>query len=250
MKKKLILLISALLLLATVICLSACAQWEPPYSSLDKSGYKVSIRFDAGEAKVKGKNEITVVEAFDLSTADDAADGKKAIKILDPEDERRGLGLISLDYANHFLAGWYTQRTEIVNEDGTVSYEYANKWDFEKDKVSKDLTLTAKWEPYLSFVEVEGALWIGGCDLLDTAVVDIPREYNGRSVVGILPFAFADRKKIEEVYIPSTMTEIREGAFFGCTALKKIYCEAEIKPSGWSDSIENSGAEFIFGYKK
>ena len=162
MKKKLILLISALLLLATVICLSACAQWEPPYSSLDKSGYKVSIRFDAGEAKVKGKNEITVVEAFDLSTADDAADGKKAIKILDPEDERRGLGLISLDYANHFLAGWYTQRTEIVNEDGTVSYEYANKWDFEKDKLILDptkeyssdapvMTLYAAWIPNFTY---------------------------------------------------------------------------------------------------
>ncbi len=129
-------------------------------------------------------------------------------------------------------------------------YKGDKKWDFEKDTVSENITLTAKWEPYISFVEVEGALWIGGCDLLDTAVVDIPREYNGRSVVGILPFAFADRKKIEAVYIPSTVTEIREGAFFGCTALKKIYCEAEIKPSGWSDSIENSGAEFIFGYKK
>ena len=158
---------------------------------------------------------------------------------IEPQEIEIG-GLISeptvkLSRAGYHFKGWY---------DGD------RKWDFEKDKVSKDLTLTAKWEPYLSFVEVEGALWIGGCDLLDTAVVDIPREYNGRSVVGILPFAFADRKKIEAVYIPSTVTEIREGTFFGCTALKKIYCEAETKPSGWSDSIENSGAEFIFGYKK
>ncbi|MBQ8415623.1 MAG: hypothetical protein IJX13_01785 [Clostridia bacterium] len=162
MKKKLILLISALLLLATVICLSACAQWEPPYSSLNKDGYTVSIRFDAGEAKVKGKNEVTVVEVFDLSAAEDTADGKKAIKILAPEDERRDRGLISLDYANHFLAGWYTQRTEIVGEDGTVSYEYANKWDFESDQLIVDptkqyssddpvMTLYAAWIPNFTY---------------------------------------------------------------------------------------------------
>ena len=149
----------------------------------------------------------------------------KGMKVTEPS--------INKQRAGYNFLGWYSGN---------------KKWDFEKDTVSENITLTAKWELYLSFVEVEGEFWVGGCDLINTSVVEIPKEYNGKTVVGILSFAFADRKKITSVYIPDTVKEIQEGAFFGCTALEKIYCQATSLPERWSESIENNGAEFVFGY--
>ena len=138
MKKKLIFLISALLLLTATICLSACSQWEAPYPSLDEDGYTVSIRFDAGDGKMKGKNDVSVVEVFSLSGADTSPDGQKVIKILDPEDSRRGDGVIRVEHANHFLIGWYTERHEVTNEKGEKVYEYSGKWDFSTDTLKLD----------------------------------------------------------------------------------------------------------------
>lgn len=134
----------------------------------------------------------------------------------------------------HFL-GWYNGQRE---------------WNFKKDTVSQDITLAAKWDMYLSFVEKDGELFVAGCDLLNTTEVEIPETYNGKNIVGILPHAFADHKKIKTVYIPSTVKVIGEGAFFGCAALETVYCTAQTKPDGWDDNIMNTGAQLVFGYNK
>ncbi len=135
------------------------------------------------------------------------------------------------------------------------------KWDFTRDTFDKNITLSAKWESYLSYVAVseiesptvkalfkgyEDGVVVTGCDRLGTVSVRVPSIYNGKAVVGIAPYAFADNKRIETVYVPKTIEVIGEGAFFGCTALKKISAEAEKAPTGWSESIVNTQATIEF----
>lgn len=144
------------------------------------------------------------------------------------------------------------------------------KWDFEKDTVTKDMTLTAKWEAYLSYAEAKdtsGGLWVVGCDFKTTEIV-IPSEHNGRKVTGIY-WAFAGRTKIKSIEIPDTVTYISSkafnkceslesitipkgvatigpGAFSLCDSLKEICCEAEEKPQGWHESFNMTEAQVSF----
>lgn len=71
------------------------------------------------------------------------------------------------------------------------------------------------------------------CDKLK--VVEIPS-----SVTRIGDFAFSYCESLESIEIPSSVTSIGEGAFSGCTSLT-IYCEAESKPSGWSNNWNDKG---------
>ena len=150
----------------------------------------------------------------------------------------------------HFL-GWFNDN---------------KKWDFEKDTVTKDLTLVGKWESYLSYVavsEIESAsikalfseehfdgIIVTGCDTIKTENVKIPESYNGKRVVGIAPYAFADNKKIKTVIIPKAIDVIGEGAFFGCVSLEGIFAEGEEAPTGWNSNIINTQVKIEFGYNK
>ena len=152
-------------------------------------------------------------------------------------------------------------------------YDGAKKWDFSKDKVTKDITLKAKWESYLSYMESPSGdgLWVAGCDF-NTAEVVIPSEYNGRKITGI-HWAFAERNKIksieipstityisanafnrctllEDIIIPSSVTVIERGAFSACDNLKTISCLAAEKPEGWDEQFNKTEAQVIFGYKQ
>jgi len=177
MKRKWIVtvLLAALLLAVGLLC--GCSQWETPYSSLDKDGHTVSVRFDANGGVFAGTKDVFVVDVFNPENGKTGADGMKEIALIAPDDERRGDGAFEVSRTKCFLAGWYTQRIPRVNEAGepldeygvptAVSgrpqgYEYAGKWDFSTDRVKVDpngsytaeenvLTLYAAWVPYFSF---------------------------------------------------------------------------------------------------
>lgn len=128
-------------------------------------------------------------------------------------------------------------------------YNGQKKWDFEKDRVTENITLTAKWEMYLSFIPAEdgsNGLWVVGC-VFDIENAVIPKEYSTKSVTGI-HLGFADRKKLKTVTVPSTVTYVSQGAFDGCDSLTTIYCEAEQKPQGWEVSLDNINV--VWGHKK
>ena len=88
-------------------------------------------------------------------------------------------------------------------------------------------------EYYLGYIEaeypVEGGTiyydiltnYIVGCDS-SMKVVDIPAEINGSEVNGIRKYAFDLQWNIESVYIPATVKNVGEYAFFGCRSLKSI----------------------------
>lgn len=143
-------------------------------------------------------------------------------------------------------------------------------WNFETDKVGKDMTLTAKWKWHLAFAEAgdgSDGVWVTGCDY-DVENVVIPKEYNGRKVTGI-EWGFTARTKLKSVVIPDTVTYISSNsfnrcdslttvtipksvesigvnAFSKCENLKTIYCEAKKKPIRWHQDFNTTNAEVIF----
>ncbi len=152
--------------------------WNTPYEGLDEKGYTVSVRFDACGGSFAGSpNEVFVVDVFDPSNFKTDADGKVQIPLIAPDDPIRKDSAFPVSNTDHFLAGWYTERTPRVDANGqpldeygqltSVSgreqgYVYSGKWDFATDRLTVDpaavtgsaenqVTLYAAWIPYYRF---------------------------------------------------------------------------------------------------
>ncbi len=70
----------------------------------------------------------------------------------------------------------------------------------------------------------------------------------GNNVTSIGDLVFANCGSLTNVVIPNSVTSIGEYAFSGCNSLT-IHCEAESKPSGWSDIWNSSNRPVVWGYK-
>ncbi len=206
-----------LLLLGTVIFIASCS--SSLYEQRGEEGYTVGIRFDAGGGRLKGREGVSIVELFNPQNGDDGENGMKEIKLLDPNDPRRGDGLLKPDCTNHFLAGWYKERHEVSNPDGTVSYTYSGKWNFETDTLSVDpdkeydpeepvMTLYAAWIPYFNYefysVDENGKATAIGNDLLINLTLPEWDEKTGR--MNYNSFAKPDGMTFEAAYLDAALT--------------------------------------------
>lgn len=55
---------------------------------------------------------------------------------------------------------------------------------------------------------------------------------------------------ITSITIPNSVTSIGNNAFYNCSSLKTINCEAESQPSGWDSGWkEYCYATVVWGYK-
>ena len=178
MKKKISIIVGMLMLLASCVALVACSQWEAPYSALAKDeGYTVKVHFDSNGGRFAGKEGLKVVDVYSPESGADAEGGKKAITLIAPDDERKDSRAIDVSREGYFLAGWYTERSLRVDENGNAldawgeltsvsgneqAYAYSGHWDFESDKLVVDpnktyaddeyaLTLYAAWVPYFEY---------------------------------------------------------------------------------------------------
>ncbi|MBQ9785153.1 MAG: hypothetical protein IJW29_06600 [Clostridia bacterium] len=179
MNRKITMLISAVLLLVTVLCMASCSvseiekAMEEAGAGQDGAEYTVSIRFDPNGGWLKGRDGVSIIEVYNAENGD--------FKIPDPADEsKRGKdGLLRPSRTDYFLAGWYREREQIgTDENGEPIYTYSGKWDFENDEVKVDsnkayspdepvMTLYAAWIPYMTyeFYAVDDA---GNIELIDT----------------------------------------------------------------------------------
>lgn len=135
--------------------------------------------------------------------------------------------------------GWYADN------------QFNSEWRFESDKVTKDITLYAKWgtpSNLLYEFNPDGESYaVVGINTNDTDIV-IPGEYNGKpvtaisgnggggaffytpitsvfipdSILNIGSTAFAQCFSLTSVNIPDSVTEIGEGAFSACWSLEEI----------------------------
>ncbi len=176
MKKILKLVCGVCLLVAAVTVITACGKWGDTYKTLEEQGYTVSIRFDANGGVFANTNDVYVVDVFDLSTMPTDAEGNKYTYLLPPDDAKRGNPDFSVSNTDHFLAGWYQERTPRVNDAGEAldaygelvsvsgraqGYVYSKPWDFSKPLTldpngiytagENYMTLYAAWIPTFTF---------------------------------------------------------------------------------------------------
>ncbi len=171
-------LIAIAVLATAAIAATACTTWQPLAEKADEDGYTVSVMFDSNGGEITNNKGATIVDAFNISKYKVDADGMVSIKIMDLADPvRNAAGDFRATRTNYFLAGWYTERTPRVNENGEPldefgqltsesgreqGWTYSGRWDFEKDRLRVDptkeytatepqLTLYAAWIPEFTF---------------------------------------------------------------------------------------------------
>lgn len=148
---------AALLCLLLAALIAGCSFEQTPYAINDSENYNVSIKFDASGGTFTD-NAPVIVDSYDISAMAVNADGKVEIPLIAPDDANRGKDAFKPVKNGCFLAGWYAQRTESTDENGNVTYTYAQPWDFTTDRVEVDpnaqhtsetpvFTLYAAWAP-------------------------------------------------------------------------------------------------------
>ena len=60
----------------------------------------------------------------------------------------------------YILAGWYTAKEDVKDQDGNVigySFRAEDRWDFDEDRVQGDMTLYARWIPQgkVQYVDID-----------------------------------------------------------------------------------------------
>ena len=170
MNNALRLLFVVLALSLAILSFTACGEVETPYDGFDKDGYTVSVRYDANGGTFT-TNTSVIVDSYSYEKLSTDKDGNKLVTLIAPDDEQRGdINAYTATNNGYFLAGWYTERTEVLNDDGTVAtykdgnikYTYGGRWDFEEDKLTLDkdksysskepvVTLYAAWVPNFTF---------------------------------------------------------------------------------------------------
>ncbi len=168
-----LLLISAIALIAI---LTGCSQWELPYEDLDAEGYTVSVRFDPCGGAFANTEKVQVVDVFSLADKKTDNEGNYQLKLIPPDDSRRGDRAFSVSKNGCFFAGWYTVCSPRTDASGNAldcygvptsvsgleqGYTYSGRWDFAQDRLTVHdgnyssetpvLTLYAAWIPYFNF---------------------------------------------------------------------------------------------------
>lgn len=159
------------LTLVILMLITSCAFERSPYETYDEEGYTVSVKYDANGGSFT-TNTTVIVDTYSLSDAKADASGNRSVALLTPDDQVRGVGnYFSATKSGYFLAGWYTEKTPVLDEngqqvtygDGSAAYTYSGRWDFESDRLVIDeskqytatepaVTLYAAWVPEFSFV--------------------------------------------------------------------------------------------------
>ncbi|MBQ8258119.1 MAG: hypothetical protein IJY97_01020 [Clostridia bacterium] len=231
-KIKLTALLAALI---TVLCiLTGCSQWELPYEGLNSEGYTVSVRFDPCGGAFANTENVQVVDVFRLADAKKDASGNYQLKLITPDDSRRGDRAFSISKNGCFFAGWYREcspRTDAsgnpldaygrpTSESGLEQgYTYSGLWNFESDTLSVPegnysseeplMTLYAAWIPYFNFefyVQNES----GSFDLYESKQLielDIPAWDLSSGKLNMNSFPEIDGKTFEGAFLDDAMTK-------------------------------------------
>ena len=185
------------------------------YSDYNKDGFSVRVTFDSNGGTFKGSDSSVI----DLYKADNI--GEDGIKLLAPDDTRRDKNnALTVTKAGYFLAGWYTERTLIDENNPELGYTYSGKWDFENDRlvINSDedysaeesaLTLYAAWVPYYNF-EIYAKDADGNMVIVANASainLTIPEWAEGDVTLNLDNFPAREGYTLSGVYYDEAMTE-------------------------------------------
>ena len=135
MNNKIKLLIVAFTLALFCLIFVSCSN-NSVYNDFNRAGYTVTIKYDANGGYFKDSLNVGFSDTYDISALTKNENGKVEIMLFDPNSDQRGEKEnkypVTRGDGQYYLAGWFTEKTEIDNGDGTVSYVYSGKWDFSK----------------------------------------------------------------------------------------------------------------------
>ncbi len=229
-KFKLLVLLAALL---SVTILGGCSQWELPYEGLDRDGYTVSVRFDPCGGAFANTERVWVVDAFNLANEKKDSSGNYAIKLIAPDDSRRGDSAFSVSKNGCFFAGWYRECSLRTDEAGNPldaygnptsesgleqGFTYSGRWDFAADTLNVPegtysseepyMTLYAAWIPYFNFeFYIQNAS--GSFELFRSESMislEIPEWDMSTGKLDMKGFPEIDGKTFEGAYLDQAMT--------------------------------------------
>ena len=160
-KIKRIVIASALLVLVIVgvaFAASKCSKDPSPYSDYKDNGYTISVKYDANGGMFT-TNTPVLIDTYNPSDIPTSENGTKILTLVDPNNSIRGNQAYLAAKVGYNLAGWYTERHEVLDQEGNVTgYTYSGKWDFASmqyavsanasfNPQSPVLTLYAAWVP-------------------------------------------------------------------------------------------------------
>ena len=173
MNKKIKFLIVLSVLLLSLLAICSCNNEEHPNANYDELGYNIRIEFDANGGYFANSTQKKISDYYRLDDLMTNVNGNKELMIVDPKNEgyRNNIAqanthpLATDSVRGYFFAGWYTEKKELLDEEGNVVkyengdtvYVYENKWDFENDilELNPDKQYTAN-EPTLTLY----AAWV------------------------------------------------------------------------------------------
>ena len=174
-----------------------------------------TVTFDSNGGTFKGSD----ASIIDLFKVEDFANG--GVKLLAPDDPKRDKSnALTVSKANHFLAGWYTERALIDENDPSKGYTYSGKWDFSSDVLTIDttksytaensvLTLYAAWVPYYVY-EIYAENESGDMALVaSTSAINltIPEWKDGDTSLSMDNFPKRSGYTLNEVFYDEDMTD-------------------------------------------
>lgn len=152
MNQKIKSILVAVVAVVMLLFITGCSQELSPYQVNDGEDYTVSVKYDANGGFF-ATNTSVIVDSYNISEMSKDSSGNVNLALLAPDNAVRGIDAYTATNPDHFLAGWYAQRTETAE-----GYAYSQKWDFENDRfpvpaegdysaTEPVLTLYAVWVP-------------------------------------------------------------------------------------------------------
>lgn len=160
-------LIPAALAVSVILTLAACKKRDNPYGKNENDGYSVNVRYDANGGSF-ATNTSVIVDSYN---PDNFPSGK--LPLIAPENSAVRGNKAQVAKNNGFiLAGWYTERTPVLDSEGnhldynggiasetglTPAYTFSGHWDFTSDRLNlseidgNTVTLYAAWVPEFHF---------------------------------------------------------------------------------------------------
>lgn len=132
------------------------------------------------------------------------------------------------------IVGSYGSAAQKYATDKDTEYDYANSFEFrvpeQDEQITEQLSLEKRVFGDYEYAVVNGDAVITACTS-DEAVLNVPSEIEGLTVIAVYPVAFTNCLS-EEITLPETVTYIREMSFYSCANLKKITLPASLTEIG------------------
>lgn len=212
---------TAVLLAVLLVSLCSCAEAPNAYRENDAEGFTVCVEFNANGGAFATNTEVLTMSYQPAALTPDAA-GTAHIPLLAPDSaDRDGNNKFTPTKAGCFLAGWYAERNEIGADGEEVLYSYADRWDFENDRLEVDLNaeytaekpalvLYAAWLPLfeVSFRSTADGSVLGTCSYDPTAeqTLSVPKWNEQTGKIDMYRFPLIKGKTYNAAYYDSACT--------------------------------------------